>query len=115
MEFLLDTANLEQIKKFNELAPISGVTSNPSIIKKEGKIDFFTHMRAIRDIIGPERSLHIQVVAQDFDGMIKDAESILKNVDQDVFIKVPVSEVGLRVIKVLKTREVHITATAVYS
>ena len=44
MEYLLDTANLESIKKYNDYLPITGVTSNPSILKSEGKINFFSHM-----------------------------------------------------------------------
>lgn len=115
MEFMLDTANLEEIKKYADILPLAGVTSNPSIIKKEGKIDFFNHMKAIREIIGRENSLHVQVVAKDYDGMLKDAETILDSIDQDVYIKVPVSEVGLKVIKELKKRGIHVTATAIYT
>ena len=57
MEFLLDTANLAEIKKYVAIAPIAGVTSNPTIVKKEGQIDFFNHMKAIRDIIGLDKRL----------------------------------------------------------
>lgn len=115
MEFMLDTANLEEIAKYEAIAPIAGVTSNPSIVKKEGKIDFFEHMKAIRQLIGTERSLHIQVVATDYDGMLKDAKKILTEVDEQVFIKVPVSEIGLKVIRELKRQGINVTATAVYS
>jgi TalC/MipB family fructose-6-phosphate aldolase len=115
MEFLLDTANINDIKKYAEILPLSGVTSNPSIVKNEGKIDFFAHMNEIRSIIGKDKSLHIQVVARDFDGMIKDAETILKKVDKNVYIKVPVNEEGMKVIKELKKRGVNVTATAIYT
>lgn len=115
MEFLLDTANLEQIKKYAEIVPIAGVTSNPSIVKKEGKIAFFEHMQEIRQIIGKEKSLHVQVVAKTYEGMLKDAETILAKIDSAVFIKVPVNEVGLRVIKELKRRNINVTATAIYT
>lgn len=115
MEFMLDTANLEEIKHYQRIAPISGVTSNPSIVKKEGKIDFFAHMNHIRQIIGPDKSLHIQVVATDYKGMLQDAKKILDKVDRDVFIKVPVNEVGLKVIKTLKKEGVNVTATAIYT
>ncbi len=50
MELLFDTANLEDIKKYNAIYPITGITSNPSILKAEGKIDFFAHLREIRNI-----------------------------------------------------------------
>lgn len=115
MEFLLDTANLEDIKFYADILPLSGVTSNPSIIKKEGKIDFFEHMKAIRRIIGTDKSLHVQVVATDYEGMLKDAQTILEKIDSDVFIKVPVSLEGLKVIKTLKSQGVNVTATAIYT
>lgn len=115
MELLLDTANLDAIRQGVQTLPLAGVTTNPFIVKKEGKIDFFSHMRTIRQIIGKERSLHIQVVAKDRDGMLKDAETILQEIDSEVFIKVPVTEQGLEVIKILKQRGVSVTATAIYT
>ena len=115
MELLLDTANLEQIQKYVDTLPIDGVTSNPSIIKKEGKIDFFEHLRQIRQIIGKNRTLHVQVVATDYEGMLADAQRILKEVDDQVYIKVPSNEVGFKVMKELKRQGIHITATAIYT
>ena len=115
MEFMLDTANLEEIKTYTQILPIKGVTSNPSIVKKAGKIDFFAHMKQIREIIGSDKSLHIQVVATDYEGIIADAKAILKNVDDQVFIKVPVTEAGLKAIKTLKQDGVNVTATAIYT
>lgn len=115
MEFLLDTANLEAIKHYAEIVPLAGVTSNPSIIKKEGRIDFFAHMRKIRNMIGQDKSLHVQVVATDYHGILKDAEAILEKIDKNVFVKVPVSSEGLRAIKTLKARGVNVTATAIYT
>ncbi|WYJ89171.1 fructose-6-phosphate aldolase [Enterococcus sp. 9E7_DIV0242] len=112
---MLDTANIDEIKKYEQILPLAGVTSNPSIVKKEGKIDFFSHMNQIREIIGMDKTLHVQVVASDYEGMIKDAETILEKIDAQVFIKVPVSEVGLKVIKELKRREINVTATAIYT
>lgn len=115
MEFLLDTANLEEIKKYEAIIPLAGVTSNPSIVKKEGKIEFFEHMNQIREIIGKDKTLHVQVVATDYDGMIHDAESIVDKIDSDVYIKVPVNEEGLKAIKELKKRGMNVTATAIYT
>ena len=109
MELLLDTANLEQIQKYVDTLLIDGVTSNPSIIKKEGKIDFFEHLRQIRQIIGKNRTLHVQVVATDY------AQRILKEIDDQVYIKVPSNEVGFKVMKELKRQGIHITATAIYT
>lgn len=115
MEFILDTANLTEIKKYHEMIHLAGVTTNPSICKKENIENFWEHMNKIRAIIGLDRSFHVQVVAKDYDGMIEDAEAILKNIDEQVFIKVPTTEVGLRVMKELKRREHNVTATGIYT
>ncbi|WZL81430.1 fructose-6-phosphate aldolase [Vallitaleaceae bacterium 9-2] len=115
MEYLLDTVNLARIEKMVECLPIDGVTSNPSIIKNDGVQDFFEHMREIRSIIGNERTLHIQVTAQDVDGMLRDAEKILEKIDEHVYIKVPTTMEGLKVIKQLKGQNIHVTATAIYT
>lgn len=115
MELMLDNANLETIKEFAEIYPYVGVTSNPTIIKKEGKINFFEHFRKIRQIIGKERSLHIQVVSQTAEEMIKEAEKIVEKIDKDVYIKIPVTEEGLKAIKYLKAKKFKITATAIYT
>ena len=115
MEFLFDTANIEAIKTYQEVFPITSVTSNPSIIKAEGKIDLFAHFRKIREIIGMDKSLHIQVVSDNCEGMLQEADAILQNVDDKVYIKVPVTVEGLKAIKILKSRGVKITATAIYT
>ena len=115
MEYLFDTANIEAIKKYSEIFPITGITSNPSIIKLEGKIDFFQHFREIRQIIGMEKTLHIQVLAQDAEGMIAEANAILANIDDKVFIKIPTTPQGLKAMRLLKNKGVGITATAIYT
>ena len=114
MEFIIDTVNLEEIKEAVEYLPIVGVTSNPSIVKKTNPQDFFKHMKEIRKIIGQERSLHIQVISTDCDTIIKEAHRILKEVDDKVYIKVPVSYEGIKAIKLLKAEGINVTATAVY-
>lgn len=114
MEFILDTVDLEEIKDGIDHMPISGVTSNPSIVKKTSPEDFFGHMRNIRETIGKDRSLHIQVISLDADTIVKEAHRILKEIDDQVYIKVPVSYEGLKAIKMLKEEGVNVTATAVY-
>lgn len=115
MEFLFDTANIEDIRKYSAIYPITGVTSNPSIIKKEGKIDFYSHFREIRSLIGMDRSLHIQLTAPDEATMMREADAVLNRVDDRVFIKVPTNETGLKVMRALKNEKAGVTATAVYS
>ncbi|MCD7882460.1 MAG: fructose-6-phosphate aldolase [Lachnospiraceae bacterium] len=119
MKYLLDTADLEAIRSCSDIFPISGVSTNPSIVKaffakSEKKPDFFAHMNAIRAVIGQEKALHIQVTASDKDGMMRDADAILSRVDDQVCVKVPVTIEGLPVIRALKKQNVTVTATAVY-
>lgn len=115
MKYLLDTVNIDRIEQMVEYLPIDGVTSNPSIIKNEGVQDFFEHMREIRSIIGMDRTLHIQVTAQDVDGMLRDADKILEKVDAKVYIKVPTTMNGLKVMKHLKGANINVTGTAIYT
>ena len=72
-------------------------------------------MKKLRQIIGFEKSLHIQTIASDYEGMIKDAHRIVELIDKDVYIKIPVSKDGLAAIKTLKQEGYNITATAIYS
>jgi TalC/MipB family fructose-6-phosphate aldolase len=115
MEFLFDTINTTDIASYGERFPYTGVTSNPSIIKAEGKIDFFRHFREIRKLITMERSLHIQVISQDCSGILREADAILNNVDEKVLIKVPVTEEGLKAMQNLKKEGIGVTATGIYS
>lgn len=115
MKLIVDTANIKKIKEYLTYLPVDGVTTNPSILKKEGNIDFVEHMKEIRSLIGPDKSLHIQTIASDYEGMVKDARRIVELIDKDVYIKIPVSKAGLAAIKTLKSEGFNITATAIYS
>lgn len=115
MKLILDTANIEKIKEYLDYLPVHGVTTNPSILKKEGKIDFFNHMKQIRQLIGFERSLHVQVIASDYEGILADAKKILNEIDKQVYVKIPVTKDGLKAIQTLKQEGVSITATAIYT
>lgn len=114
MEFIIDTVDLNEIKEAVAYLPIVGVTSNPSIVKKTSPKDFFKHMNEIRNIIGKERSLHVQVISKDCDEMVKEAHRILEEIDKDVYIKIPTSFEGVKAIKLLKAEGINVTATAVY-
>lgn len=114
MEFIIDTVDLKQIEEAVDYLPITGVTSNPSIVKKSSPQNFFEHMKEIRKIIGYERSLHIQVISKDCDEIIKEAKRIIEEIDDQVYIKVPVSYQGIKAIKTLKAMGINVTATAVY-
>ena len=113
MEILLDTANLEQIKKYTELYDITGVTSNPTIISRE-KAEFWPLLLEVRKIIG-DRQRHVQVTADTWEEMIKEGECIREKLGKDTYIKVPTTEQGICAMKHLKAEGANVTATAVYT
>ncbi|MDR0848471.1 MAG: fructose-6-phosphate aldolase [Propionibacteriaceae bacterium] len=116
MEYLFDTVNIEDIERFGSCFPYTGVTSNPSILKKEAQGEpLLETLREIRRIIGNERSLHVQVVARNRDEILAEAESLMEKVDSRVYVKVPTTEEGLAAMQVMKTRGIGITATTVYT
>lgn len=115
MELLLDTANLKSIRDAVSTYPISGLTTNPSIVSKENRSDFFGLIREIRDILGKERTLHVQVTRTDCEGILKEAEAIRKHVDENVYIKTPVSKEGLKAIGIMARDGFNVTATAIYT
>lgn len=115
MKLLIDSANITKIEEILDYLPIEGVTSNPTILKKEGQIDVVTHMNNIRHLIGKNRTLHIQVIGTDYDSIIEEASDILDKVDDKIHVKIPVTKNGMKAIKYLSTQGVNITATAIYS
>ena len=112
MRILLDTANLEDIKYFNTFYPIEGVTTNPTILSKEGG-DVIAQLKAIRAIIGEDKELHIQLTEKEFDKIIEEARAIVDTFGINTYVKVPVTDVGLRVTKYLSDRGIGVTVTAV--
>ena len=114
MELLLDTANLEAIGKYCDYYNIIGVTTNPSILSRE-KGPFFETCARIREIIGQEKQLHVQVTGRSCEEMLKEAEVITQRLGKDVYIKVPVIEEGVKAMKLMKAQGLRVTATAVVS
>ena len=114
MELLLDSVNLETIRKYIDYYQIIGVTTNPTFLAREGKA-FPASCEAIKKIIGDERQLHIQVSSHVCEEILKEAEAIVSRFGKDTYIKVPVIEEGVKAIKLLKEDGYRVTATAVSS
>jgi fructose-6-phosphate aldolase 2 len=112
MKILLDTANLSDIKYFNTYYPIVGVTTNPTILAKEGG-DVVALLKEIRAVIGEDKELHIQITETDFDAIIEEAEAIVSLLGKNTFVKIPVTDIGLRATKVLTDKGIGVTVTAV--
>lgn len=112
MKILLDTANLSEIKYFNTYYPIVGVTTNPTILSKEGG-DVVALLKEIRSIIGEDKELHVQVTETEYESIIKEAEAIVKLLGKNTFVKIPVTDNGLRATKYLSQNGIGVTVTAV--
>ncbi|MDG3085704.1 fructose-6-phosphate aldolase [Vibrio hannami] len=111
MIYFLDTADLESIKKAVDLYPLAGVTTNPSIVAKEKK-PLKEIILSIRELIGPDRLLHVQVMGKTAEVMVEEAEA-LRKIDPELYIKVPVTPQGIKAMKLLTEKNIPITATAI--
>ena len=111
MIYMLDTANLDAIKKAVDVYQIAGVTTNPTIIAKENR-SLRGIILDIRELIGSERMLHAQVVGDTAEVMLEEAKA-LRKLDPEIIIKVPVTPQGIRAMKQISAEGIRITATAI--
>ncbi len=114
MLYLIDTADLDAIKKCSEYFPVSGVTTNPTIISRE-KTDFRTLLYSIREIIGDDKMLHVQATATEADEIVKEAEMIKNVVRGNFYIKIPITREGLRATSICKDKGIGVTMTAIFT
>ncbi|MHC1681547.1 MAG: fructose-6-phosphate aldolase [Clostridiaceae bacterium] len=114
MLYMLDTANLEDIKKGYQLYPVCGVTTNPTILSRVGE-PVFEHLNKIREIIGEDQMIHVQVTGKTVEEMLAEAKVICERVKGNTYLKVPATEVGIAAMKEMKKAGYKITATAVYT
>lgn len=114
MKLIIDDVNIEKIKDIYNLFPIDGVTSNPSIIYKYGKQPYKI-LKEIREFIGENTELHVQVISNKSEDMIKEAYKIIEELGRSTYIKIPVTREGLKAIKDLSKEGINITATAIYT
>ena len=104
MLILLDTANISNIKKGMEYYPISGVTTNPTIIANEKK-DYIELLKNIRKTLGNNKMLHVQTLATDAQNIIEEAHLIRNILGKNTYIKIPVIAEGIKSIKILKMKD----------
>lgn len=114
MLFMVDSADLAGIKKCNEFFPISGVTTNPTIISS-AKSDFKKLLLDIRNIIGEDKMLHVQATADNAEDIVKEAEMLRDFVGGNFYIKIPITEEGLKAMSMCKARGINVTATAIFT
>ncbi|WP_227766426.1 transaldolase family protein [Zhaonella formicivorans] len=114
MMYLLDTANIEQLRKCYDLFPVSGVTTNPSIISRE-KSNLKELFTDIRNIIGPESMLHVQVMGTSSEEMVREAKYLSSQITGNLYIKIPAVPQGIKAIKELTKLNMKTTATAIFT
>lgn len=115
MKFFIDTANLAQIKEAQDLGILDGVTTNPSLMAKEGISGYdnvMSHYKAICDIVDGDVSA--EVIATDFEGMIKEGEA-LADLHPQIVVKVPIIKDGIKAIKYFSDKGIRTNCTLIFS
>ena len=111
MKIFLDTANLESIRKFNDMGLLDGITTNPSLMSKEGG-NPKDGMAEITKIIQGDVSL--EVLSTDYSGMVEEGRK-LRNYGKNVVVKVPMTPDGLKACKILTSENIPVNVTLIFS
>lgn len=114
MEYILDTADIAAIRHCNEFYPVSGVTTNPSIIAKEKK-DFWEIVKEIRSIIGPDKLFFAQTVQTTADKIVEEAKLMNEKSGGEFCVKIPIGEEGLKATMELKKLGIKVLMTAIFT
>jgi len=114
MKLLVDDANIERIREIWRTYPCDGVTTNPSILGRSGRPPYEV-LSEIRAFIGDDAELHVQVVSDTAEDMIREAERITSVLGRSTYIKIPTTVEGVRAMGLLSSAGYRITATAIYA
>ncbi|MBU4316133.1 MAG: fructose-6-phosphate aldolase [Proteobacteria bacterium] len=111
MKFFIDTANIAEIKEANDMGMVDGVTTNPSLIAKEGR-DLETVLKEICEIVdGPVSG---EVIALDTEGMVKEGRQ-LASIHKNMVIKIPMTVDGLKAVRILSREGIRTNVTLIFS
>lgn len=113
MKFFIDTANVEDIRKANDMGVICGVTTNPSLIAKEGR-DFNEVIKKITTIVDGPISGEVKATTVDAEGMIAEGREIAK-IHPNMVVKIPMTVEGLKATKVLSSEGIPVNVTLIFS
>ncbi|MCJ7834946.1 fructose-6-phosphate aldolase [Cuneatibacter sp. NSJ-177] len=113
MELFIDTANIEEIKKANDMGVISGVTTNPSLIAKEGR-DFKRVIAEIASIVDGPISGEVKATTVDAEGMVQEGREIAA-IHKNMVVKIPMTAEGLKACKILSKEGIKTNVTLVFS
>ena len=115
MKFFIDTANLDDIREAYDMGVLDGVTTNPSLMAKEGisgQENVLAHYKAICDIV--DNNVSAEVIATDYEGMMKEGRELAK-IDDKIVVKVPMIKDGVKAIKHFTSEGIRTNCTLVFS
>ena len=115
MKFFIDTANLNEIKEAYDLGVLDGVTTNPSLMAKEGikgADNIKAHYKAICNIV--DNNVSAEVIATDFDGMMREGHELAK-IDSKIVVKIPMIKEGVKALKKFSSEGIRTNCTLVFS
>ena len=112
MKYFIDTANMDEIKEINEWGVLSGVTTNPSLVAKEKDISFHDRLVEICELVGG--TVSGEVIALDAEGMIEEGRELAK-LHEHIIVKIPMTEDGMKAVKVLSEEGIKTNVTLVFN
>ena len=113
MKFFIDTANIDEIKAANDMGVIAGVTTNPSLIAKEGR-DYKTVLKEITGIVDGAISGEVKATTTDAEGMVKEGREIAA-IHPNMVVKIPMTAEGLKAIKTLSSEGIKTNCTLIFT
>ena len=113
MRFFVDTANVDEIRKANDMGIICGVTTNPSLIAKEGR-DFHQVIQEIASIVDGPISGEVKATTEDAEGMVKEGREIAA-IHPNMVVKIPMTAEGLKAVKILSAEGVKTNVTLIFT
>lgn len=114
MKLCIDTGDVEKIRKIYEYFPVDGVSTNPSILAKTGRNPYEV-LREIREIIGEDGELFVQVISDKAEDMFEESKVIVKELGETTLVKIPCVPEGFKAMKMLKKAGIRFIGTAIYT
>ena len=112
MKFFIDTANIDEIRAAHELGILDGVTTNPTLVAKEG-VSFHDRLREITSVV-TDKSVSAEVISEDADGMIREGKE-LAAIAPNITVKIPMTLEGLKAVKALSDLEIETNVTLIFN
>ncbi len=112
MKFFIDTANLDEIQEANDMGILDGVTTNPSLMAKEGISDVTGHYLRICEMVNGDVSA--EVISTDYEGIVAEGRELIK-IHENITVKIPMIQEGVKAIRTLANEGVKINCTLIFS